>query len=231
MSREQLEQYRESLKAIEHEEFSKQNTFKPKTNTARKPAQPRYMDIKSDGKSKANLQRGRSSSAPPGRAHHTAAISKESAEQTISDREARELTFKPKTNNLKRSVTAHGCPSPRPFCLTLRTTQPRPSPSSPPRHPASRGMGAARAYVQENVYDRLSRVPTPSEMGDDDRSVASFDGGASMSMQRGGYTPRGGGGSVGGGAANVMDMAEFMSAMQGGINTNDRSFGGHDMRR
>ena len=63
MSREQLEQYRESLKAIEHEEFSKQNTFKPKTNTARKPAQPRYMDIKSDGKSKANLQRGRSSSA------------------------------------------------------------------------------------------------------------------------------------------------------------------------
>ena len=92
-------------------------------------------------------------------------------------------------------------------------------------------MGAARAYVQENVYDRLSRVPTPSEMGDDDRSVASFDGGASMSMQRGGYTPRGGGGSVGGGPANVMDMAEFMSAMQGGINTNDRSFGGHDMRR
>ena len=94
-------------------------------------------------------------------------------------------------------------------------------------------MGAARAYVQENVYERLSRVPTPSEMGDDDRSVASFNGGASMSMERGGYTPRGGGGggSVGGGGTNVMDMAEFMSVMQGGINTNDRSFGGHDMRR
>ena len=75
-------------------------------------------------------------------------------------------------------------------------------------------MGAARAYVQENVYERLSRVPTPSEMGDDDRSVASFNGGASMSMERGGYTPRGGGGggSVGGGGFACSAAAAGLAA-------------------
>ena len=166
MSREQLEQYRESLKAIEHEEFNKQNTFKPKTNTARKPAQPRYMDIKTDGKGKTNLQRGRSSSAPPGRAHQTAAISKESGEQTISDREARELTFKPKTNNLKRSVTVTAYAVVRgPALLPHPWHTPTPTPtststlSSAPPLPCFQGYGRrTRVRARERLRSPLPRA-------------------------------------------------------------------------
>jgi|MDSY01.1.fsa_nt_gb hypothetical protein len=134
VAREELEEYKESLREQAEEEFQRQCTFRPKTNTTRFKAEPKYNEP-------------RSTSAPP-------------RQRTESDA-SEDGTFTPKTNAIDPK------------------------------------MNAARAYCQENVFDRLSRNATQA---DDDRSIASTDANV----------------SVRGRTTNVMDMSEFMSALQGG---------------
>lgn len=167
-------------------------TFKPKINKSSKKA----MDI-----SRADDER-----PVPERLYTDALVARgelEEYKEALKEQAERDLkkecTFAPKTNTTRYKVEP-------------KYNEPR-STSAPPRQrTVSRSsddfqftpktnslnpkMNAARAYCRENVFDRLSRTSN----AEDDQSVASAD--ATVSVR--------------GRSTNVMDMSEFMSALQGG---------------
>ena len=165
-------------------------TFKPKINTSSK----RAMDI----------SRGGDERPVPERLYTDGKVAreeleeyKESLREQAEEEFKRQCTFTPKTNTARfKAVPKYNEPRcasapPRQLAETSNAEQ---SNFAPKTNDLTPKMSAARLYCQENVFDRLSRNVTQNE---DERSTASAEREISV-------------------RANVMDMAEFMSALQGG---------------
>lgn len=165
-------------------------TFKPKINTSSK----RAMDI----------SRGGDERPVPERLYTDGKVAreeleeyKESLREQAEEEFKRKCTFRPKTNTARfKAVPKYK----EPRCASAPPRQAAESSSidksyfAPKTNALTPEMNAARLYCQENVFDRLSRNVTQT---DDDRSMASAE--RDMTIR-----------------ANVMDMSEFMSALQGG---------------